>query len=676
MLSRLIEKLPIGTCHSGGRAAEASDAGTAMIALVGSPNVGKSVLFSNLTGTYVTVSNYPGTTVEVARGTAHIDGRPWQVVDTPGMYSMLPLSEEERVARRILLREKPDVVLNVVDASNLQRMLPLTLQLIDAGLPVVLVLNMLDEAEKAAVEIDQDALQEELGVPLVGTVSTTQRGMEELRKVVCADVSCPAPDRRGGPSASGDIVGRAVAEIAERLEENYSISRGSLAMLLLQEDEEAWEMLEASAPEEVEPLREVVQNAREAVGRPMEYAVALRHQRRVRRICGRVVESGTGKAGSFAQMLSDVMTHPVFGAPIVIAVLYFGLYQLVGVFGAGTVVDFLEGVVFEEYVNPGVQTATEAVVPWVSLQDLVAGEYGIITLGLRYAVAIILPIVTLFFLVFSFLEDVGYLPRLALLLDRIFKKLGMSGRAVIPMVLGFGCDTMATMVTRTLSSKRERLIAVLLLSVAVPCSAQLGVIMGLLSGVPGALLIWAGVLAVVYVVTGLLASRLIPGRASSFYVEVPPLRWPQPANIAKKTFARVKWYFKEVLPLFVAASVLIWLGRLTGLFGLLLRGLSYPVRWVGLPAESAEVFLFGFFRRDYGAAGLYDLSKEDLFTGTQIVVAAVALTLFMPCIAHFLMTIRERGWKQSAAIAACTLGIAFVTALTLSFALNTLGVTL
>jgi ferrous iron transport protein B len=244
------------------------------------------------------------------------------------------------------------------------------------------------------------------------------------------------------------------------------------------------------------------------------------------------------------------------------------------------------------------------------------------------------------------------------------------------MVLGFGCDTMATMVTRTLSTRREQLIAIILLSVAVPCSAQLGVIMALLSGVPGGLLIWAMVVFCIYLLTGLLAARLLPGRPARFYVEVPPLRWPRISNILSKTFARVRWYFKEVLPLFILASVLIWLGRLTGLFGLLVRGLQYPVRWIGLPPESARAFLFGFFRRDYGVAGLYDVDKAGLLSGVQLVVAAVTLTLFVPCIAHYLMTMRAKGWRWALAIGACTVAVAFATGFVLNLTLNAAGVAL
>jgi ferrous iron transport protein B len=310
------------------------------------------------------------------------------------------------------------------------------------------------------------------------------------------------------------------------------------------------------------------------------------------------------------------------------------------------------------------------------LRDLFVGEYGVITLGIRYAVALILPIVTFFFIIFSIIEDTGYLPRLAMLIDRVFKKIGLSGRAVIPMVLGFGCDTMATMVTRTLPTKRERIISTLLLALAIPCSAQLGVILALLSGRPLALTIWAGVVGLVFLLVGYLAAQVLPGEKPSFYMELPPLRWPQFSNVLIKTYVRAKWYFNEVLPLFLIASVFIWLGQLTHLFDLAIRFLLKPVALIGLPPEAAKIFLFGFFRRDYGAAGLYDLNKHGALNGVQLVVASAALTLFLPCIAQFLMNVKERGWKTGLGISVFILFLSFGAAYGLNFILTSWGVKL
>jgi ferrous iron transport protein B len=288
----------------------------------------------------------------------------------------------------------------------------------------------------------------------------------------------------------------------------------------------------------------------------------------------------------------------------------------------------------------------------------------VVTLGITYAFAIVLPIVSLFFLFFSVLEDSGYFPRLAMLVDRLFKRIGLNGRAVIPLVLGVGCGTMATLVTRIQETKRERLLTSFLLALAVPCSAQFGVITGLLAkgragvlGISFAFLIWLGVVVLVFIVAGLLASRLVRGEPAMFYMELPPLRWPRLGNVLIKTLARMKWYFVEILPLFIAASLFVWIGRLTGLFELLLAFFRPLVTGVlGLPSAAAEAFLYGFFRRDFGAAGLFTLAPQ--LSGVQILTACVTLTLFMPCIAQFLVMRKERGWRATLAIAT----IVFVTA--------------
>jgi ferrous iron transport protein B len=310
------------------------------------------------------------------------------------------------------------------------------------------------------------------------------------------------------------------------------------------------------------------------------------------------------------------------------------------------------------------------------VQDLLIGEYGIITLGLRYAIAIILPIVTTFFLAFALIEDSGYLPRLAMLIDRLFKVIGLSGRAVIPIVLGFGCDTMATLVTRTLETRREKIIATFLLALAIPCSAQLGVILGLLAGHSLAVGIWAGVIALNFLGIGYLTAKLLPGERSLFYIEIPPLRWPSLGNVLVKTATRVQWYLKEILPFFLVASVVIWLGQITNVFGVLVSALAVIVRAIGLPQETAVAFLFGFFRRDYGAAGLYDLHNAGALNGVSLVVAAVTLTLFVPCVAQFMVTAKERGWKMAIAMAAFIFPYAFFVGWLVNLVVTVLGVRL
>ena len=647
------------------------------IAIVGAPNVGKSVMFNNLTGMYVTVSNYPGTTVEISRGKGRIADEEYEIIDTPGMYSFLPITEEERIGRKILLEEFPDILLHMTDAKNIEKALGFTLQLSEAGLPVILVLNMIDEALRAGKEINLGELENELHLPVVATVSVTGYGIPQLKEKI-GRYSKRQPKKISYENSSRFSVEDALEKIGLLLKsDNYTISKRAAGLLFLQEDADIEQLIRNNDNESFVEIKKITGIAKQHCSHPLEYEIVLRRQKEVNRIIGDIFVSGNGKKKEgFRERLSRITMNPLTGIPILIIVLYLGLYKFVGGFGAGTLVDFLESTVFEKYINPAVTSLFITIIPWKIIQDLFVGEYGIITLGVRYAVAIILPIVTMFFIVFSIIEDTGYLPRLAMLIDRIFKKIGLSGRAVIPMVLGLGCDTMATMVTRTLPSRKERILSTILLALAIPCSAQLGVIIALLENKGLGLLIWGMVISFVFLFVGFISARLLPGEAPVFYMDIPPLRFPQLSNILVKTYSRVKWYFKEIFPIFILASVFIWIGQVTGVFDFLVSMLKPAVRLIGLPQDAARIFLFGFFRRDYGAAGLYDLNKAGTLTGVQLVVACIALTLFLPCIAQFLINIKERGIKTGLGISVFILIFSFGTAFIVNTLLINLGVSL
>ncbi len=454
----------------------------------------------------------------------------------------------------------------------------------------------------------------------------------------------------------------------------YSLSRRSLALLLLQKDPTLWQTLE-QAPQKQQEIEILLTVAQNQLQYPLDLAIAETRQKQARDLEALTIQTTKPAANSFQETLHRLSVNPLTGFPILIVILYFGVYKFVGEFGAGELVDRIEGF-FEGQINPVVNQITAQILPWQPLQDLIGNDYGIITLGIRYATAIVLPVVATYFLMFSLLEDSGYLPRMSLMLDRLFKSIGLSGRAVIPMVLGLGCDTMATMVTRTLETKRERLIATFLLSLAVPCAAQWGVILGLLAQKPAALVVWGGLIMAIFLVMGYLSAKLFPGTSGAFYLEIPPLRLPKLQNILTKTWIRMKWYFWEILPLFIWASVLIWLGKLTGLFDLIIRGIEPFAVAIGMPAETAPVFLYGFFRRDYGAAGLFDIQQQGGLTGNQLVIAAVVLTLFLPCIAQLQIMIKERGLKTTLAMIAFIVPFAFLVGYCVNLSFNLLGVSL
>ncbi|HEX9022547.1 MAG TPA: ferrous iron transport protein B, partial [Geobacteraceae bacterium] len=568
-----------------------------------------------------------------------------EIIDTPGMYSLLPITEEERVAREILLSESPDVVVHVLDARNLERMLTMTLQLVEAGLPVLLVVNIMDEAERMGLAIDIKLLKEKLGIPVVAAATAKKRGLAEIRgEIVGYD------QKNHAVFGYNRRLERDIEEIALQLRGDYNLSRKAVALLLMQRDEEVAALVKGAEGDRYEAIAALVKEKVFTHRESFHLDLSLERKVIVKRLLEGVLTIPGERRATLGERLSRLAVRPLTGVPLLLIVLYFGLYKFVGDFGAGTLVDLLEKGIFEGHFNPWITGVIKGVIPWEVIQELFVGEYGVITLGLRYAVGIILPIVATFFLFFSILEDSGYFPRLALLVDRIFKYFGLTGRAVIPMVLGFGCDTMATMVTRTLETTRERIIATLLLALAIPCSAQLGVILALLSKAPGALLVWTVCLLVIFIVIGFLAARVMPGETPMFYMELPPMRLPQLSNILTKTYTRMQWYFMEILPLFILASVLLWLGKITHFFSTLVDWMTPVMASIGLPRETAVAFIFGFFRRDYGAAGLYDLQTKGLLNARQLTVAAVTLTLFIPCVAQFLIMKKERGWKVSLAI--------------------------
>jgi ferrous iron transport protein B len=569
------------------------------------------------------------------------------VADTPGIYALLAVTEEERVARHAILTARDAVLIHVVDASHLDRALPLTLQLLTLGTPLVLACNHFDEARDRGVAPDLGVLAERLGIPVFGTVATTGEGVEALA-AAAATATAPA-DGWGTPQPFAAVVATlAPAEGAARLE----------AEMALCGDPDLADRLAARTPQrwrEAVALRDAQWSSAEG------FAVGLATARR--RMTLALLDGVVPDAPEVRrrhQALDRLFLSPWTGIPIVLLVLYLGFYKFVGQFGAQTVVDWIERIAFDRWLTPVVAAGVRAVVPWVPLQDLLVGPYGLFSLGVRYAVAIVLPIVGAFFLVFALLEDSGYLPRLALLLDRGLKRIGLSGRAVIPLVLGFGCNTMATLVTRTLETKRERIIVTLLLALAIPCSAQLGVVLGILSVYPAAVAVWAGVLLGVFVFVGWLAARLLPGEPPTFYLELPPLRRPLVRNVILKTGTRVRWYFAEIFPLFLLASVILWAGELTGALRWATHLLVPVVNAIGLPDSAASAFLYGFFRRDFGAAGLYDLARAGALGPAALTTAAVTITLFVPCVAQFLVMRRERGTAMATTVLAVATGVAFL----------------
>ena len=757
--------------------------------LVGNPNVGKSVIFGYLTGRYVTVSNYPGTTVEVSRGAMRYGGRDWEVIDTPGVNSLVPQSDDERVTRDLLIQSQPDLIVQVADAKNLRRTMLITSQLAEFGVPMLLVLNLMDEARNRNIEIDAAGISELFGIPVVETVATDGEGLDDLHKLL-GRARVPkdplAEERRkllNPESLAGTVVesGSAGMPLALTIEwmqtrdadlrvaveaalgEHLTTTSETRARLrlrtlttqletarnnFLDEAVTTWKKVKPGAVADVREsatlklafallavglllflYTEITRllNSAFRITLPTPYDsmnlwfgshlipslqswLSHHHLGRVGTLLFGTFneESKAWKTGflyplvtqlglliapvmipfalvihkskSFAEKLGAWSRDWKTGIPVLFVVLLL-MYEFVGVIGAGTLVDAIENNIFNGILNP----AFKAIIPAGFVHDFLVGQYGLISVGLTYGLAIVLPIVTTFFIAFGLLEDSGYLPRLAILSDRLFRFMGLNGKAVLPMVLGLGCDTMATMTTRILATKKERLIATILLALGVPCSAQLGVILGITGSMSiKAVLIVFGVVLSQMMLVGWLSSLIIKGERGDFIFEIPPIRVPIIRNVWTKTSQRMKWYLKEALPLFVLGTLILFIldrlriptpaGTMSGI-GVVEASLSPVVTGVlKLPKETAQVLILGFLRRDYGAAGLFQMVRDGVLSPIQIITALVVLTLFIPCIANFFMIVREQGTKKALFILAFITPFAIAVGGAVSWLLRTLEI--
>ena len=598
------------------------------VVLVGQANVGKSVLFGLLTGEYAWVSNYPGTTVEIMRGRQRLSRR--EIIDTPGINSLAAESEDERVALQILASEESAVLVQVADARSLARALSLTLQLADLGRPMVLAVNFMDEAEAAGLQLDLDRLESLLGIEAVPMVAIEGRGLGQLRRAM-ERARTPAAGAVLAPAVSAEPR-LAVAAAVSGGQPGCHVGACAVAPVC---GPSAWP---AHAPGSATWHRR-----RRWLAEQLPLIIRQEGDRRLQR----------------SEQIDEWLRYFPVGLAVMLAVGAL-VYAAVGL-GAGLVSDFLTERVFAERLTPWLAAALARTGVW-ALAEFMTGRYGLFSTGLSYALGLVLPVIATYFFLFAALEDSGYLPRLAVLWHRAAERVGLSGKAIVPLALGLGCGTMATVATRVLPTRRERILAALLIALGIPCSAQLGVLMGLVAGLSiWAPLVIAGVVLLQLLWVGKLGARLMPGASPDFVLELPPLRLPRFGNLLRKTALRVIWYLKEAVPLFLAGStVLFLLDRLKLLDGMAALGRPVVTRWLGLPPEATLAFVMGFLRRDYGAAGLYALARSGQMDVSQIVVASVTLVLFIPCLANFLMLVKEFGTRAALRVAAVTTIVALL----------------
>jgi len=586
------------------------------LVLVGNPNVGKSVFFNSFTGLYVDVSNFPGTTVDISSG----EYNDFVVIDTPGVYGVSSFNDEERVARDVII--EADIVLNVVDAVHLSRDLFLTQQLIDMGKKVVVALNMMDEAEKNGIVIDINKLSQMLGVPVVPTIATKHQGIEDVKKSLFF--------------ANEGVKTKGIDKLLDMYKGRTAFEAETL--LVIEDDPNV-----------------IQRNGLKSTG--LREEVYRKRRQRVDFIIENVVTETT-KGASFSTKLGMYLLKPVTGIPLFLVTLWI-MFKFIGVFIAQTVVGITEETIMQGIYEPFIVSLVSRLISEQSfIGKLLIGEFGLLTMTPVYVFGLLLPLVVGFYLLLSILEDSGYLPRIAALVDRFMTKLGLNGRAIIPIILGFGCITMATITTRLLGSKRERIIATVLLGLTIPCSAQLGVIMGLLLSLGlKYIMIYTLVIVGVFVLTGVLLNKVMPGQSTDLLIDLPPVRIPRAINVMKKTFAKSKTFIVEATPLFALGAVLITLMQYTGFLDWIQVAIApLTVGWLKLPKEAATALIMGIVRRDFGAAGLSSLTM----TPVQTLTALVTITLFVPCIASVIVIFKERTKEEAVLIWLSSFTVAFL----------------
>jgi ferrous iron transport protein B len=586
------------------------------VALVGNPNVGKSLFFNYLSGMYVEVSNYPGTTIEFTRGRFG----DFEVYDTPGVYGISSFSDEERVTQEVVL--EADVVLNVVDAVHLERDLFLTEQLLDMGKKVSVFLNFMDEAAKLGIQINSALLAECLGVPVFETTATTHAGFERIEAgIIKAHRGTIDP------------------KLHHQLHEALSSTGSEAEALLILEGEDAIAKRHGLAPG----------NDRERI--------YIERRNRVNFIVNAVLSDKVTR-NRLSTLLGRWAINMWTGIPMVLTVLYL-IYLFVGKLIAQDLVKFTEVELGKNLWEPWVRALIGQHLRGNSwLGTLLIGEFGLLTMTVIYLLFLLLPLVVAFYLCLALMEDSGYLPRLATLADRSLNAIGLNGSAVIPLVLGFGCVTMATITTRLLGNDREKRIATAILQFAIPCSAQLAVVAALLTGAGfRATLIYSATLFSVFVTIGTLLHRFLPGSSTPFLVDLPPMRLPRLDNVLRKTAFRAYYFMKEATPWFFAGALAVGILQVTGVLILWQNALApLTTGWLQLPEQAATAFVMGMVRRDFGAAGLYQLA----LTPHQTIVALVTITLFTPCIASLMVMLNERGTKEALVVWLGTWIVAFL----------------
>lgn len=636
------------------------------IALAGNPNVGKSSVFNYLTGLDATTANYPGKTVEVGLGTTTVEGSTVALVDLPGTYALGAVSDDQWAARRAILDSRPDAVLAVVDATNLARNLYLVLQLLDLGLSVVVALNLVDEAERRGVTIDAERLSASLGVPVIPTVATSGTGLRDAltAAVAVARRQCCHPTPQYGAD-----VDEAIVAVSARIEELRArepldgLSSRALAIFLLEEDSEV-----ANATIGRSWGREALTSARTASLRladALGEAGPILLPRRRHALASRIAhEVSVARQQATTDRFLSLTTSFVTGLPVLLAVLA-GTFAFLFFVGNWLATAFSD--LWETHVSPLIQGAFLFLFGDGTLANTLLWGFDA---GIQAALGVGIPYILTFYFLLALLEDSGYLSSAAFLADQLMRRLGLHGRAIIPLVAGAGCNVPAIIGTRVLSTLRERVIASTLI-VLVPCSARTAVILGAVSlylGWQPALAAFA-MLAIIVTAVGLLLNRIMPGQTGGLMIEMFPFRRPHLATTARKTWSRFREFVFVAMPIVLVGSLILGALYETGYVWVLADPMAPIVQgWLGLPAVAGLTLLFAVLRKELAlqllvtlAIAQYGTGASDLLTfltPRQVFVYAIVNAIYIPCIATVAVLGRELGWRRALGIMTFTVALA------------------
>ena len=623
------------------------------VCLAGNANVGKSAIFNQLTGLNQTIGNWPGKTVERAEGTLHFKGYTIRVIDLPGTYSMSAYSMEEVVSRDYIAVERPDVVVNVVDASALERNLYLTIQLLELNPPLVIALNQVDFAAKKGITVDTNKLSEMLGVPVVATVATTGIGMQELlsKVVEVAEKATRSTDIKYGQEIEASIekLEASVKTGLSRLSSRYPPRW--IATKLLERDEDVCKKIELDKGDAIIfQATEIADQIEQIHGEPSSVVMASERYSLASRIARTSVRIISPPRVDMSQRLDAVTAHKIFGYPVLAGVVA-SVFSIVFVAG-NAMIGVLEGL-FDLVLVPATRTLLSRALPPVVVQLISGG----VVWGIGAAVTIVLPYIIPFYILLGILEDSGYLPRAAFLMDSLMHKIGLHGKAFIPLLLGFGCNVPACVGCRIMETDRERFLAGFVVTL-IPCAARTVIILGLVGrylGMAAALALYVFDLSLVFLL-GRVAFKILPGEPVGLIMEMPPYRMPAVKSVLKKTWARTKDFVYVAFPFIVGGSVVLQFLSVTGLISTVADFMSpLTTSWLGLPSIAGIPLVFGVLRKELTLVLLADLAGtfdfSSILTPVQMIVFAIVTMIYIPCVATIAALAREFGAKRAAAVA-------------------------